>query len=147
MNTSTKLFNAIENANLKKVRAIVLTSFREKDGRVDAGQLTALTNSRATTCDATPIHLACCLYRKATLTNDAKLASVYNSIIEVLVRDGYASLTTMMNRNFNRRTGHYDDSTGTTIFQMFRGCLPPFVQMYIKTVDMTTYEKHTATIN
>ncbi|HDX0898267.1 TPA: hypothetical protein RNS99_001180 [Stenotrophomonas maltophilia] len=43
MNTSTKLFNAIENANLKKVRSIVLTNFREKDGRVDAGQLTALT--------------------------------------------------------------------------------------------------------
>ncbi|WP_141739015.1 MULTISPECIES: hypothetical protein [Stenotrophomonas] len=78
MNTSTKLFNAIENANLKKVRSIVLT--------------------------------------------------------------------TMMNRSINRRTGHHDDSTGTTIFQMFRGCLPPFVQMYIKTVDMTTYEKHTATI-
>ncbi|HEL4661109.1 TPA: hypothetical protein UN036_000405 [Stenotrophomonas maltophilia] len=108
MNTSTKLFNAIENANLKKVRSIVLTNFREKDGRVDA--------------------------------------AVYNSIIEVLVRDGYASLTTMMNRSINRRTGHHDDSTGTTIFQMFRGCLPPFVQMYIKTVDMTTYEKHTATI-
>lgn len=147
MNLSTQLFHAVETANLKAVRSIVLTNFREKDGRVDAAQLTALTNSRATTCDATPIHLACCLYRKALLTNDDQLAGVYNTIIEVLVRDGYASVTTMMNRSITRRTGQRDDSTGTTIFQLFKGCLPPYVQEYVKSIDMTTYDKYTASIN
>ncbi|MBA0267314.1 hypothetical protein D7Y50_03820 [Stenotrophomonas maltophilia] len=72
---------------------------------------------------------------------NSTLAGVYNSIIEALVREGYASLTTEMFREIDRRKG-FKDSTGRTIFQEFADCLPPFVRSYVNSVDMSTFDKH-----
>ncbi|WP_282257697.1 hypothetical protein [Stenotrophomonas sp. PS02301] len=145
MNTSTQLFNAVETADLSAVQSIV-HAYAEVKGRPTPETVSILTNRRSTTCDATAIHLACCLYRKAVMSSNSTLADTYDRIIEVLSKDGYASLTIEMNRKFDRRTGALVDGSGCTIFQLFGQHLSPYVKAYMKSVNMSTYDKHTAVV-